>query len=82
MPTSIETVEKVNVAERRQVPYKATVLTQDENIIDLQGTLQYQMADADKYLFNVRGPEVSLNQAIETALRLNDWSEQDGFHYH
>jgi membrane protease subunit HflK len=63
-------VEKVNVAERRQVPYSATVLTQDENIIDLQGTLQYQIIDAGKYLFNVKNPEASLNQAIESALRL------------
>ena len=70
-PSPIETIEKVNVSERKQVPFKATVLTQDENIIDLQGTLQYQINDANKYLFNVRNPEVSLNQAIESALRLN-----------
>ena len=67
----IETVEKVNVAERRQVPYKATVLTQDENIIDLQGSLQYKVNNAEKYLFNVRNPETSLNHAIESAIRLS-----------
>jgi membrane protease subunit HflK len=70
MPFPIESVEKVNVAERRQVPYKATVLTQDENIIDLQGTLQYQIIDAEKYLFNVKNPEISLSHAIESAFRL------------
>ena len=70
-PTPIETVEKVNVAERRQVPYKATVLTQDENIIDLQGSLQYRINNAEKYLFNVRNPEPSLNHAIESAIRLS-----------
>jgi len=67
----IESVEKVNVAERRQVPYKATVLTQDENIIDLQGSLQYKINSAEKYLFNVRNPEISLNHAIESAIRLS-----------
>ena len=67
----IESVEKVNVAERRQVPYKATVLTQDENIIDLQGSLQYKINNAEKYLFNVRNPETSLNHAIESAIRLS-----------
>ncbi len=66
-----ENVEIVNVAERRQVPFKGTVLTQDENIIDLQGTLQYQIIDAEKYSFNVRDPEESLNQAVESAIRLN-----------
>lgn len=68
-PMPIETVEKVNVAERRQVPYKATVLTQDENIIDLQGSLQYKVDSAENYLFNVKDPEVSLNNAIESAIR-------------
>ena len=67
----IESVEKVNVAERRQVPYKAIVLTQDENIIDLQGSLQYRISNAEKYLFNVRNPEISLNHAIESAIRLS-----------
>ena len=67
----IESVEKVNVAERRQVPYKAIVLTQDENIIDLQGSLQYKISNAEKYLFNVRNPETSLNHAIESAIRLS-----------
>ncbi|MDH5711229.1 MAG: FtsH protease activity modulator HflK [Gammaproteobacteria bacterium] len=70
-PAPIESVEKVNVAERRQIPYKATVLTQDENIIDLQGTLQYKIDNAEKYLFNVRNPEMSLNHAIESAIRLS-----------
>lgn len=70
-PTPIESVEKVNVAERRQVPYKATVLTQDENIIDLQGSLQYKIDNAEKFLFNVRNPEMSLNHAIESAIRLS-----------
>ncbi len=69
LPYPIEAVEKVNVAERRQVPYKATVLTQDENIIDLQGTLQYQIISAEKFLFNVKNPEISLNNAIESAFR-------------
>ena len=70
-PAPIESVEKVNIAERRQVSYKATVLTKDENIIDLQGTLQYKIDSAEKYLFNVKNPEVSLNHAIESAIRLS-----------
>jgi len=70
-PTPFESVEKVNVAERQQIPYKATVLTQDENIIDLQGTLQYKISSAEKYLFNVKNPRASLNHAIESAIRLS-----------
>jgi len=68
-PRPIERVIKVNVTERHQFPLKATMLTQDENIVDIEGTVQYQIVDALKYLFNVRYPEGSLAQATESALR-------------
>lgn len=68
-PRPIETVLKVNVTERHQFPVKATMLTQDENIVDIEGTVQYQVNDALKYLFNVRSPEETLTQATESALR-------------
>jgi membrane protease subunit HflK len=69
IPRPIENVEKVNVTERHQFPLKATMLTQDENIVDIEGTVQYQIADATKYKFNVRFPENTLNLATESALR-------------
>lgn len=69
LPLPIETVLKVNVTERHQFPLKATMLTQDENIVDIEGTVQYQVNDALKYLFNVRSPEETLTQATESALR-------------
>lgn len=69
LPAPFESVEKVNVQERRQVPYKATVLTQDENIIELQGSLQYRIENPEHYLFNVSNPELTLSQAIEASVR-------------
>ncbi|MFW2373823.1 MAG: FtsH protease activity modulator HflK [Gammaproteobacteria bacterium] len=69
LPRPIETVLKVNVTERHQFPLKATMLTQDENIVDIEGTVQYQVNDALKYLFNVRFPEETLTQVTESALR-------------
>ncbi|MCK4705662.1 MAG: FtsH protease activity modulator HflK, partial [Gammaproteobacteria bacterium] len=36
-----------------------------------QGSLQYKINNAEKYLFNVRNPEISLNHAIESAIRLS-----------
>ncbi len=68
-PRPIENVLKVNVTERHQFPLKATMLTQDENIVDIEGTVQYQISDALKYLFKVRFPEDTLSQATESALR-------------
>lgn len=69
IPRPIENVLKVNVTERHQFPLKATMLTQDENIVDIEGTVQYQISDALKYLFMVRFPEDTLSQATESALR-------------
>ena len=68
-PTPIESVTKVDVTRVTPVPLRATMLTQDENIVDIEGTIQYQVADATAFLFNVRTPEVSLSQAAESALR-------------
>ena len=68
-PTPIESVTKVDITKVHPVPLRATMLTQDENIVDIEGTIQYQIADATAYLFNVRTPEISLSQAAESALR-------------
>jgi modulator of FtsH protease HflK len=69
IPRPIENVEKVNVAERHQFPVKATMLTQDENIVDIEATVQYQITEGEKFLFNVRNPQLSISQATESALR-------------
>ena len=68
-PTPIESVTKVDVTKVHNAQLKATMLTQDENIVDIEGTIQYQVADATSYLFQVRTPEISLSQAAESALR-------------
>ena len=69
LPVPIERVEKVDVVKVFTIPINSTMLTQDENIVDIQGTIQYQIDNAEKYLFNVRAPEISLSQVTESALR-------------
>ena len=69
LPVPIERVEKVDVTKVYTIPLNSTMLTQDENIVDILGTVQYQIENAEKYLFNVRGPELSLAQVTESALR-------------
>jgi modulator of FtsH protease HflK len=69
IPRPIENVEKVNVAERHQFAVKATMLTQDENIVDIEASVQYQITEGEKYLFNVRDQQLSISQATESALR-------------
>jgi membrane protease subunit HflK len=54
------------------VPEESLMLTGDEQIIDAQIIVQYQVRDPEKFLFNVRGlerPQGALTDAAEVALR-------------
>jgi modulator of FtsH protease HflK len=51
------------------VPREALMLTQDENIIDIEFAVQYKIKDAVDYSFNVRNPEATIRQATESAVR-------------
>ncbi len=51
------------------VPREALMLTRDENIVNIQLAVQYQVKDARNYLFNVRDPDLTLKQAAESAVR-------------
>lgn len=69
LPYPIEDVNKVNVEEVRAVRHKAVMLTQDENIVEVELVVQYQVGDAKDYLFNVQNPDDTLHHAVESALR-------------
>jgi len=65
----IQTVEKVNIDRVRTVSHKAKILTKDENIIQVELAVQYQVKNAEDYLFQVRDPDYTLHEATESALR-------------
>lgn len=54
---------------RAKAPKEALMLTEDENIIDIEFAVQYKVKDAGEYLFNVRDPDVTIAQATESAVR-------------
>ncbi len=54
---------------RTKVLKESLMLTDDENIVDLQFAVQYVVTDATKYIFNVRRPDESAMQIAETAMR-------------
>src|SRR5690606_35840315 len=56
---------------RSKVPEEALMLTDDENIVDLQFVVQYRIRPdgARNYLFNDRAPDEAVRQAAETAMR-------------
>ena len=47
----------------------SSMLSEDENIVDIRFTVQYRLKDARAYLFENRNPEEAVIQASETAVR-------------
>lgn len=71
-PALIDTIYRVNVTAERQ--YEPSVsdslmLTQDENIVVVPLTVQYNIKDATDYVLNVRDPGETLEQATDSAIR-------------
>lgn len=81
LPFPIETAEVVNLAQVRtvEVGYRNNVrskvlkeslmLTDDENIVDVQFAVQFVLKSPNDYLFNSRAPDETVLQAAETAVR-------------
>jgi membrane protease subunit HflK len=68
-PRLIDTVIKVNSTAERQYTSQGLMLTEDENIVELPLTVQYNIADVKAFALNVRSPEMSLQHATDSALR-------------
>lgn len=81
MPYPIEKVEAVNVSQvrtveigyrnnvRSKVLKESLMLTDDENIIDIQFAVQYILNSPESFLFNNRDPDNAVLQVAETAIR-------------
>ena len=48
---------------------ESSMLTQDENIVDIRFTVQYRLKDARAFLYENRDPEQAVTQAAESAVR-------------
>lgn len=82
LPNPIQSVDLVDVSSVRTTQIgmrgasdrlkEALMLTDDENIVDVQFNVQYRIKSgqgARDFLFNTRGPNVSVQQAAESAMR-------------
>jgi modulator of FtsH protease HflK len=81
LPWPIESAEVVNVTGVRtieigyrnnvksKVQNESLMITDDENIIDIQFAVQYILRDPTEYLFNNRDADKSVMQASESAIR-------------
>ena len=54
---------------RAKNPKEALMLTDDENIIDIQFAVQYKLKDPVQWLFNNRDQDDTVRQVAETAIR-------------
>ncbi|MEQ6915976.1 FtsH protease activity modulator HflK [Halomonas aquatica] len=68
-PPLIDDVRMVNVTRVRSLTQTQSMLTQDENIVSVEMSAQYQVADPRSYVLNVRNPELSLENALDSSLR-------------
>ena len=80
-PYPLETVEVVNVlqvraievghrnSQKTKVREEALMLTEDQNIVDVQFAVQYTLKNPEDYLFKNRNPDEAVRQAAETAMR-------------
>lgn len=82
LPYPIQSHEIVNLTQLRSVEIgsrptvnqatglrESSMLTQDENIIDIRFAVQYRLKDARDYLFETRDPDDAVVKAAETAVR-------------
>ncbi len=65
----VETIEKVNTAQIENFDYRNQMLTSDENIVFIEGNVQYRRGDPRDYLFSVVSPEETLKEVAESAIR-------------
>jgi membrane protease subunit HflK len=68
-PPLIDVVVPVNVTRVRTRDHTALMLTKDENIVDVNMTVQYVISDTKDFVLTVRDPEASMSHAAESALR-------------
>ena len=68
-PPLIDRVMIENVTRVRSHVHSAEMLTEDENIVRVTMSVQYNIKDSVAFLLRVKSPEVSLQHATESALR-------------
>lgn len=68
-PTFVDKVLPVNVEQVKELRTQGAMLTQDENMVKVEMTVQYRVQDPAKYRFSVTNADDSLNQATDSALR-------------
>ncbi|MCR5085045.1 MAG: FtsH protease activity modulator HflK [Succinivibrionaceae bacterium] len=67
--TGIDTVTQVDIEQVKVIQTSGTMLTEDENVVLVEMSIQYRVSDPVKYLYSVAGADQSLMDATDSALR-------------
>lgn len=68
-PWGIDTVMKVDTNQLNSMPVRATMLTEDQNIVDIVLQVQYRVDDAKAFFLDSSNSIDALRNAVESALR-------------
>ena len=68
-PRPIESASEVNVKDVRNISDTVRMLTRDENIVQVEFNVQYEVANSTQFLYSTREPDQTLKQAAESAVR-------------
>lgn len=68
-PWGIDTMMKVDTSQLNSMPVRATMLTEDQNIVDIDLQVQYLIDDPQAFFLNSSSPIDALRNAVESALR-------------
>ncbi|MDA9909867.1 FtsH protease activity modulator HflK, partial [Gammaproteobacteria bacterium] len=68
-PPLVDEVTLINVTRVYDRDFSNTMLTEDDNIIDITMSVQYVITNARDYYLEVEDPEMSLQHAAESAIR-------------
>jgi len=69
MPAPIQQVQTVDVDQFRSKQMKMQMLTADENIVEIEMAVQYNVKDPREYVFNTRDPDGVMQASFESAVR-------------
>lgn len=90
-PYPFEKVEIVNISQVRAIEVghrnnqktkmkdESLMLTEDQNIVDVQFAVQYTLKSPEEFLFNNRQPDEAVRQVAETAMREIVGRSKNGF---
>ena len=68
-PWGIDSIMKVDVNQRETMPVRATMLTEDQNIVDIDLQVQYVVTDSRNYFLESSAPIDTMRNSVESALR-------------